>query len=62
LIVLTTLTLARSNSALRDDDDCTKNMSKFFDINFRTLLKQISCAPVGEKIFVKGDNVWSLKV
>jgi len=52
LTVLTTVTLASSNSALPDDGDYTKTCQRCFNVNFYTLLKQFSCASVGEKTLI----------
>jgi len=41
------VTLASSNSALPDDGDYTETCWSCFNVNFITLLKQLSCASVG---------------
>jgi hypothetical protein len=51
LAVLTTVTLARSNSALPDDCDCTETFWSCFNVNFNTPFKK-TCASVGVKTLI----------
>jgi len=53
LIILTTVTLASSNSALPDDGDYTETCRSCFNVNFnveflKLLLRQFNCASVGK--------------
>jgi hypothetical protein len=52
LIISTTVTLASSNNALPDGGDCTETcrscFSANFNVNFKTVLRQFTCASVGE--------------
>jgi hypothetical protein len=48
VIILTTITLASSNSALPDDGDYTETCRSCFNVNFNILLKQLSCALVSK--------------
>jgi hypothetical protein len=51
LTVLTTVTLASSNSALPVDGDYTETFCSSFNVNFNITFKALSCASVGEKNF-----------
>jgi len=53
LTVLTTVTIASSNSALPDDGDYTETCCSCFNVNFNILLKQLSCASVGNKTLMR---------
>jgi len=46
------LTLASSNIALPDDGDYTEICWSCFNVNFNTILKQFSCASVGDKTLI----------
>jgi len=52
LIILTKVTLARSNSALPDDSDYTETCWSCFNISFNVnlnlFLRQFNCASVGK--------------
>jgi len=48
LIILKTVTLASSNSALPDDGDYTETCRSCFNVILIFLLKQFSCASAGK--------------
>jgi len=52
LIILTTVTLASSNNMLPDDGDWTDTWQSCFnvnfEVNFKTALRQFTCASVDE--------------
>jgi hypothetical protein len=52
LIVLTSVALARSNNALPDDGDftetCRSCFNVNFNVNFKIVLSQLTCASVDE--------------
>jgi len=56
LTILTTVTLASSNSALPDDGDCTETCWSCFNVNFSTSFKAILlCISLVEKLWQYQD-------